>query len=698
MEVSNRSETANEERLRLALEASNIGGWDCNLQTNELVWFGTHEAVFGLEPGTFDGSLQTFYNCMHPDDREKVRQLIANTAGSNAPFSYEYRVIWPKDNSVHWIESRGRFFYDELGQPSRFVGTCSEITDRKRLEEATRKSEAELQQILDNSTAVIYARDREGRVLRINRQCEERYGLDREKAKGRSIYELYPKEIAEAWLENDRRVLDTGRVWEAEEASIYSDGLRHTHFSIKFPLFDSEGQPYAVCGMSTDITARKRLEEAQRFLAQASSILATSLDVDEIISKVTKIVVPTLADYCILDLVENEITAQTDIADIRLKQQEVRHQDATKETTLRRFVEKYRFDPNHPSGTARLFLTQQIEFHPEILTAEVEDFTADATELSQLVRELNPRSYIGIPLVARGQVVGALSLVRSDSQLRYDPFDLEIAEELGRRIAQSLDNARLYRQVQEALQAQQKTDKLKDQFISIASHELRTPLTSIRGFAQMLQRSMRKELSTLPTPETNPNLDKQLRSLDTILHQSARMSELINRLLDFSRLQEGRLELNYSSIPVNLNQLIERVIELQRVASDQHELVFVEPSADLQVYCDEARLEQVLNNFVTNAFKYSPAGSKVEVSLKQSEQEAIIWVKDEGYGISSEHLPRLFEKFYRVRDEQTQVVDGLGLGLYISYEIIMQHKGRMWVESQPGQGSTFYFSLPLTAS
>ena len=256
----------------------------------------------------------------------------------------------------------------------------------------------------------------------------------------------------------------------------------------------------------------------------------------------------------------------------------------------------------------------------------------------------------------------------------------------------------LYRKTQQTLIAYRELDLLKNQFMSIASHELRTPLTSIKGYSQMLERNLQKQIHNALTGEEieQTALERSLNSSRHVLHQSNRMQELINRLFDFTRIQNGQLELNLTP-NVNLGQILQHIVEQHQLSFTDHRLLLTDPANPLLISCDVARLEQVFENLISNAFKYSPPGSTVEVSLTQDEatRQAVVAVRDEGQGISPEHQAHVFEQFFRARTDHNRSVDGLGLGLFISYSIVEQHGGRMWLESTPGHGSTFYLALPL---
>jgi PAS domain S-box-containing protein len=245
-------------------------------------------------------------------------------------------------------------------------------------------------------------------------------------------------------------------------------------------------------------------------------------------------------------------------------------------------------------------------------------------------------------------------------------------------------------QAQRTLEIQKELDNLKNLFMSVTGHELRTPLTSIRGYAQLLERNLSR-------------LDDEIRSklsraVSSIVQQSGRMNEMITQLMDFSRLQNQQFELTYS-LPSNLVEFIERIVERHRLTTTiQHNLLFETSAQSIVLSFDPPRLEQVFDNLITNAIKYSPPETNIYVSIVPADGEVTVCVRDEGSGIPLEDQPRIFDRFYRARSTRTTKVEGLGLGLYISHEIVVAHGGQMWLESTPGVGSTFCLKLPLNSN
>ncbi len=221
----------------------------------------------------------------------------------------------------------------------------------------------------------------------------------------------------------------------------------------------------------------------------------------------------------------------------------------------------------------------------------------------------------------------------------------------------------------------------KDEFISMASHELKTPVTSLKGFTNVLQRRL-----------TQQGDEKTLHYLSRMDSQLDKLAKIINDLLDISKMQAGQL--SFHKDPFDLDSLIQETVEDVQAASLSHH-VLIEGKTGVQFLGDKDRLEQVFINLLTNAVKYSPKSDKVLIKLSRTQEEAIVSVKDFGIGIDEFHHHKIFERFYQVTDPEERTYPGLGMGLYISNEIVNRHHGRMWVESRKGKGATFYVALPI---
>ncbi|HEX6108022.1 MAG TPA: PAS domain S-box protein [Ktedonobacteraceae bacterium] len=231
------------------------------------------------------------------------------------------------------------------------------------------------------------------------------------------------------------------------------------------------------------------------------------------------------------------------------------------------------------------------------------------------------------------------------------------------------------------ISASKELDKRKDEFISMASHELKTPVTSLKGFLGLLQRRL-----------TIQGDEKALHYLARMDAQVNRLTKLINDLLDLSKMQTGQLA--YREERFDLDELVQEIVETVQETTQTHHLQF-EGQTQAEVFGDRDRIGQVLINLLNNAIKYSPQADRVLVRVAISQNKALVSVQDFGIGIAKEHQRKIFERFYQVTDAEEKTYPGLGIGLYISYEIVKRHSGQMWVESKKGEGASFYFTLPL---
>ncbi|MCA1594810.1 MAG: HAMP domain-containing histidine kinase, partial [Chloroflexi bacterium] len=308
---------------------------------------------------------------------------------------------------------------------------------------------------------------------------------------------------------------------------------------------------------------------------------------------------------------------------------------------------------------------------------------------SDTARKLGFRSMLSVPLIPHDEPIGALSLFftrrsRLDRQQRQlmDTVSSTVAVAVQRALLQ--DN--LVRQEAERL-ALIESSRLKTEFISTVSHELRTPLASIEGYVQLILRGHAGDVPPL-----------QLEFLQTVGRNSRRLCSLVDDLLDISRIEAGTLLLERD--PVDLGAVISECVDMiSSQAEDRNMAIVLDVAPELpQVMGDFQRIGEILTNFLSNAVKYGKPGTPIHIRAAPSDSpdvnEVIVSVKDEGIGLTPEELPKLFRKFYRVDNSTTRTQGGTGLGLAIAKHLVELHGGRVWVESEPDRGSTFFFALP----
>jgi two-component system sensor histidine kinase KdpD len=261
---------------------------------------------------------------------------------------------------------------------------------------------------------------------------------------------------------------------------------------------------------------------------------------------------------------------------------------------------------------------------------------------------------------------------------------MQLLETIGGYLGIIIENTHLAREAAE-IEALRKFDRLRSQLLSTISHELRTPLTTIKGYATMLK-----------DYDDKLGFDDKRQYLESIDRSSNRLTELIEQLLDMSRLESGMLKIDKASI--RISELIRTLVNEAQVRISDHriELNLQEPLPLVKI--DAKRIRQVLDNLIDNATKYSVPGTKVTVSASQAGQELLISVADQGIGISAKDLPKIFDRMYRVESGLGKKVGGLGLGLSICKGLVEAHGGRIWIESEEGKGSTCFFTLPVDAT
>jgi PAS domain S-box-containing protein len=436
---------------------------------------------------------------------------------------------------------------------------------------------------------------------------------------------------------------------------------------------DEAGNPIGMRGVTMDISERKRSEEAQEFLARASSVLASSLDYEATLASVARLTVPHLADWCGVDIVDE---------DGRIRQLAVAHVDPAKVEMARDFSRRFPLDPNAQVGSANVLRTGKPEFYPDI-TDEVLLAAARDEEHFNLIRNLGFKSAMILPLVARGRTHGLITLVIAESGRHYDKTDLALAEDLAQRAAFAVDNARLYREAQRARAEAEHANRAKDEFLATVSHELRTPLNAIIGWAHMLRHNKFDEATTE-------------RAMETIERNSRAQARLIEDILDVSRIITGKLRLDVQ--PIELIPVVEAAIDAVRPAADAKEIrlqTILDPRAG-PISGDPGRLQQVVWNLMSNAVKFTSRGGRIQIRLERVNSHVEIIVSDTGQGISAELLPYIFERFRQGDSSSTRIHGGLGLGLAIVRHLVELHGGTVHASSMgDGEGATFTVKLPL---
>ncbi len=569
---------------------------------------------------------------------------------------------FPAEASISKLEVDGR---------TVLVVAIRDISERQRAAEEREqllrqiKSEhAWLRTVIETAPMGILVFDRSGRV-QANRRAEALMGLTIDPEKGSGQYlgriclpdgtPLPREELAST------RVLTRGEEFAAEELLIVRpDGTRVPILVSAAPVRDVSGDGLGGVVLFEDITEHKRRASDQLFLARVGELLLSAVDDQEMLSGVARLVVEYVADWCVLDVVDGDgnLLLYREVATADPSQQHVAEQ-----------LRRRQPEPAKPRLLLRLTEARRSELQTEV-TREHLAALAEDEEHRRLFAQINPQSYVAIPLIARQRVLGAEILLSADPERRFDERDMALAEELAHRIAIAVDNIGLYRAAQRATRA-------RDEVLGTVAHDLRNPLNSIALSAKMLQHAQRRGR------ELDPHgLEHMVRAAD-------RMNRMIEDLLDVAQLDAGTLAITprrYSA-----KRLVADAIEAQRSQAGDRTLASDVDEGAGDVMVDLDRGLRVLSNLIGNAVKFTGDDGRITVGASPAGREVRFRVVDDGPGIPHEEQAHLFERFWQGdrRDRR-----GAGLGLSIVMQLVEAHGGRVWVESAPGVGTTFFFTLP----
>ncbi|RKH19068.1 GAF domain-containing protein [Corallococcus sp. CA047B] len=562
-----------------------------------------------------------------------------------------------------WPEARA-FSPSERSFLEALAHQCAQALERAALYEALRERTERLRQALvtgDMGTwRVDLGRAKETRDAALNHML----GLpavDSSSAVGDFLSRLHAEDRPYVEAEFHRYQRQPPCFFELEFRVVRRDGgVRWLH-SVGQSFPGPDGKVAYLTGAMADITRRKEAEERLQLLLDASRVLALRLDdVEQTLPEVAKLVANHVATGCRVDLASPDGTLRRVTAAHRASAHDARWKDTPSDRES---------GPTQPA--LQCFASGEVCF-----LSHLDAQRGDA--LSVHVDGVSPTSVLAVPLRARGRVLGVITLFTAVPQRALVAADVTMVEELALRIGVALENARLFHDAQSAV-------RLRDEFLSVASHELKTPLTSLILQHNLIGRALEVAgASGLVTGR-----------LTTAQRQVLRLTALVDNLLDVSRLSLGKLALERTE--VDLAQLTRDAVErLEEVFAQSRCPVRVDLPRTLTGQWDALRLDQVLVNLLTNAAKYG-AGHPVSVRAGTgAEGEAWLEVRDEGIGIDAAALPRLFGRFERAVSDRHY--GGMGLGLYISRQIVEALGGRIDVDSQPGQGATFTLRLPRHAA
>ncbi len=592
------------------------------------------ERILGYRPEEMVG--RSVFEFIHPEDLAGVAEAFERGREAQVPGKVEYRYR-RSDGSYVWLESIGNPLFDEEGRLIGAVFTTRDVTERHQFQEALALSEERYRALLEAAPDAVFVADAEtGLLLEANRRAEELTGRGREELAGMHQSELHPPGEAEKYRRVFKEHMEMGRGYMEGAEVMRGDGAR-VPVEISFSLVEAGGRRL-LQGIFRDVTEkqrmRRRLEELNR------GLLSLGADPRENVTRIAGLAASVL-----------------ELPLIRYCNTERREQLTWAEGRLRRCPLEEGFD----CAVGREARERGVAVCGDAARIPAEARAPEA-------EELGARSYIAVPVMSEeGKAYGSLCCFE-DEEKGFTPEDKELAMMLARALA--IEEGRLEYQ-----------ERLRD-FIDIASHELRHPVTVMKGYAAMLR----------DRPEA---VDEASRGviLDIIDHGADRLSRLVEGLLDVSRIERGRFEVEPSEQP--LLPLVERAVGEMRARGFDNPIEVRAEEGLGNHRVDGERLVGLLVHLLENAVKFSPSHGAVEVELeKGGGGEVLISVLDRGSGVAPENRERVFERFFQEEEALHHSRPGLGMGLYIAREVVRAHGGRIWCEPREGGGTAFRFTIP----
>ncbi|MFI5239254.1 MAG: ATP-binding protein, partial [Gemmatimonadales bacterium] len=577
-------------------------------------------------------------------------------------------------------------FYPLCGKDRKQYGVALihvNLTARMDAEEALRHNEHRLRMALDAGRMGAWEWIINDDLVRWSETLEKIHGLVPGTFGG--TFEAYEQDIHPD--DRERVFSSIGRTIEGEDHHLSyrirrPDGIERWVEAHGRLVRDEHGEPERLVGVCADVTDQRRADDAAQFLIEASEVLASSLDYDVTLSNVARLAVPTLADYCIIDLLEPDAPAG-------IRRVATAHSDPEQDLLLARVRD---FPPVlHSDGiVARTLRTGAPVIASPLADVVLEASAAGRDAHQDILRALGPTSVLCVPLVVRGNTLGTFLLAFAKSGRAYSPEDVPLVSELARRAALAVDGAHLLRATvlaraaaEQAAEEARAANRAKSDFLAVMRHELRTPLNAIGGYAELLALGIH-----------GPVTQEQADDLERITRSQRHLLSLINDLLNYAKLEAGHVSYQIDIVPVQAALSTLESLVAPQFASKGVRYQFRDADPKMSVRADAEKLRQILVNLLSNAVKFTAAGGTVDVSVAAAGEEVAISVSDTGIGIPSAKLDAIFEPFVQLSRDLTHNQEGTGLGLANSRDLARAMHGDLAARSVVGGGSVFTLTLP----
>lgn len=727
-----------EERSRFALDSAELGAWDMDPENERVTWDERCNQLHGFLPGEVTVYTDVLKH-IHPDDLENIKQNVQAALNPNGNGYYDetFRIVCPSSTKVRWLHSKGKAYFSEQGKCVRFAGTTQDITSEIHDKEEQRK----LITLIDNTSDFISLSDLDGNVSYVNAAGRKMMGIDYDAGLPHNSEFIMPGEIHK--LKNEiNKALQTLGKWSGE--------ILYRNFKTGDPIpvigttmliYDPAGKPQGRATIARDlrneIASKQALINSEHLLQNITSASPTALwmaDDQGMITyanktwtdwtgQPTKDLLGTGWLHCILPE-DRARAAEKFLVDLKAqKPYEVDFRIRRKNGEIRWCIATGHPQYNHEGKfmgyigactdvTEKTITDIELQLKNGELNDQIRqfEFVTDFMPVQLWTAKTNgdldyvnkqTLNFFGLPMESiigekwidnvhpddqPGCIAAWTEALQSHSLYQYE-FRLrdkngEYKWHLSRALP-FINDGEIVRWfgTNTDIDEQKQMQRQKDDFLGIASHELKTPVTSIKAYAQVLGAML-----------SNEGEEKKAQMVMKMDAQLNRLTNLIGDLLDVTKINSGRILFN--KVWFDFNQAVEECVQDLQHTTNKHILVmdFKETG---KVYSDKERIGQVMTNLISNAVKYSPHSNRIIISTEREGNMVTVCVEDFGIGIPEDKKDKVFEQFYRVSGSKQHTFPGLGLGLYISNEIIRREGGRMWVNSIEGKGSTFCFSLPV---
>ncbi len=669
------------DQSRRAKEAANLGIFDLDVKQDILIWDERCKELFGVPRESDVSYTRDFVAGLHPEDKPDTLAAVKHAfdgRASDGRYDVHYRTINAQTQEIIWVHAVGTVYFNENDEPIRFLGTVMDVTaavtarklleDReRRLQEANEELAATMEELTDvNSdlaTANLQLRQSEKKNTEINDHLRRAFEQLSQSERRLNLALLSAK--IGIWEFN---IVDAIVVWDQRSQELFGASQK-------------DEIPYQLALTYIHQEDRKAVAEAIAYAQTPASGGYYDIQFRTIGAQNEGTVWVQAKGRAYFDENDTPIHFSGTILDISDRVHAQQRIDAFNRAIAQNALEQRLIVDAGKIGT--------FSFNPETKETIVNKHVRAMYGMDDSTTA-DAEGIFGYPTVIADveQEVKILEVI-----LEKNSFDLEFV--LHRHVDDKrwlrMVGSRIWNEENQNLMAygviidftvQKLEEKRKLDFLGIVSHELRSPLTSLSGYLQILQHKS-KSLE-------NPQVHELIVSAN---RQSARMKLLIESFLDIARIGEGKLRLNKQIF--SLKELISTIGQMLQQTVSSHNFVF-DMEEEHQISADRDKVEQVIINFINNAIKYSPSGSDIRIEARKDQESLYVGVSDQGSGIAEEDQQKIFTRFYRIENTQTDIVSGFGIGLYVSKEIIKLHGGNIGVKSQLGVGTTFWFNIPVS--